>query len=155
MAVNLGDHRQITGQHGRERAPDFVFVEIAQRSLVKPKAAVFRDVATSAEMPVGTGHHHAPQARLLRKPLEQRAQLAPHGSRHGIEPTGLVQRDPGNAALDLAIDLGHSRPNATRTHRAAPAPPRWPHHHHIPMPPRIMGTHSHWPMLMPIDSRPR
>ena len=39
-------------------------------------------------------------------------------------------------------------------HGARPDQRRRPNHHHRPAPPTIMGTHSHWPMLMPSASRP-
>ena len=134
-------------------------MKVPQRGFIESKAGVLGDVTAGTEMAVYPRDDHATQIRQRIQGLENRPKFDPHGARHGIELARMTQHHAGNARLQCLTDAtAHSAQPLARLPRPADttAAGAWrPNQTHIAAPPRIIGTHSHCPMLMPSDRRPR
>ena len=112
-ASNARDDGHVAGQHGRQAAPDVVFVKVTQLRDIEAKVRVLGDVTARAERLPCALYEHAAHVNTALNALENRAQVAPHGAAHGVQPPIVAQRHAQHAAAGGLLG-GHRRDNFTR-----------------------------------------
>ena len=74
-------------------------MKVRKLGRVKPKTRVFADVATRAKMTPLAPQHDTAQIGVSLNSFENRFQLKPHRTRHGIELTLVHKGNESHAAL--------------------------------------------------------